>query len=174
MVSLQDSLRSSTHKGNTRVMHASRRNSASVEIKGQEELCLQDAQSRSTHMSIRWRQFKILGPTCNFLQMHLQEPEFIWVHKWQVSEETHLILLRLLREISTRRTTSKSGTGKDFLLCYLRSPGKSTFKHLCRQTPLWRVIMRKMPQEPKRLRWPQKKGTLSNQPNSCASHPLYF
>ncbi len=125
----------------TRVTHASRRNSPSVEIQEQEVLSLWDALRCSTHLSIRWRHCKILRPTCNFLQMHLQEPECFLVHKWCVSEETHLVILRLLHEIPTRRSTSKSGTKKDYLSCYLRSPGKSTFKCLCKQTPLWLVIM---------------------------------
>ncbi len=29
-------------------------------------------------MSIRWHHHKILCPACNFLQMHLQEPDFFW------------------------------------------------------------------------------------------------
>ncbi len=43
---------------------------------------------------------------------------------------------------------SKSGTGKDYISRYLRSPAKSTFKCLCKQTPLCCVIMSKTPQEP--------------------------
>ncbi len=77
------------------------------------------------------------------------------VHKWRVSEETRLVILRLLREICTRRSTSKSGTRKDYLLRYLRSPAKSTFKCLCKQTLLWLIVMRKKPQEFWRTRRPQ-------------------
>ncbi len=84
--------------------------------------------------------------------MHLQEPDFFLVHEWRVSEETSLVISRLQHEISTRRSTSKSGTGKDYLLRYLRSPAKSTFKRLYKQTPLWLVVMRKEPQEPWRTR----------------------
>ncbi len=82
---------------------------------------------------------------------------FFLVHKWQESQETHLVILRLIRTFSTRRSTSKSGTGKDYLLHYLRSPTKSTFKCLFKQTLLWRVIMSKMPQEPWRSRWLQER-----------------
>ncbi len=78
MLSLWDSLRSSTHEGNTRVTHASRRNSASMEVQGQEVLSLQDDLRCSTHLSIRWHHLKILRPTRNFLQTHLQEPEIFW------------------------------------------------------------------------------------------------
>ncbi len=72
-------------------------------------------------------------------------------------KETRLVITRLLCEISTRRSTSKSGTGKDYLSRYLRSPVKSTFKHLCKQTPLWLIVMRKEPQEPWRTRRPQER-----------------
>ncbi len=49
-----------------------------MEFQGQEVLSLQDALHRSTHLNIRWRHCKILRPTRNFLQMHLQEPDFFW------------------------------------------------------------------------------------------------
>jgi hypothetical protein len=89
---------------------------------------------------------------------------FFLVHKWHISEETHLVILRLLCEISTRRSMSKSGTGKDYLLHYLRSPTKSTFKYLCKQTPLWPILMSKMPQEPWRSRWPQERDVEQSTP----------
>ncbi len=41
-------------------------------------MSLQDALYCSTQLSIRWHHCKILRPTCNFLQKHLQEPEFFW------------------------------------------------------------------------------------------------
>ncbi len=172
MLSLWDSLQSSTHKGNsTRATHASRRNSASVEIQGQEVLSLQDTLRCSTHLSIRWRHCKILRPTRDFLQMHLQEPECFLVHKWCFSEDTHLVISRLLRDISTRRFTSKSSTGKDYLLRYLRSPAKSTFKRLCKQTPLWLIIMKKEPQEPQRIRRPQERDVeQSALTHACHTH----
>jgi hypothetical protein len=72
-------------------------------------------------------------------------------------KETHFVISRLPHEISTRRSTSKSGTGKDYLLSYLRSPAKSTFKCLYKQTPLWLVVMRKEPKEPRRIRRPQER-----------------
>ncbi len=49
-----------------------------MEIQGQEVLSLQDALHCSTHLSIRWHHRKILCPTRNFLQTHLQEPDFFW------------------------------------------------------------------------------------------------
>jgi hypothetical protein len=157
--------------------HASRRNSASVEIQGQEVLSLQDALHCSTRESIRWRHCNILRSTRNLLWMHLQEPEIFLVHEWQVSWETHLVISRLLRAFSTRRSTSKSGTGKDYLLHYLRSPMKSTFNCLFKQTLLWRVIMSKTPQEPWRSRWPQERDLERSAPTHlrqihCASRQL--
>ncbi len=72
---------------------------------------------------------------------------------------------------------SKSGTGKDYLLGYLRSPTKSTFKRLCKQTPLWLVVMRKEPQEPWRTRRPRERDIEQSAPTHahhthCASRPL--
>ncbi len=133
-------------------------------------LSLWDTPRCSTHLSIRWCHRKILRPTRDFLQTHLQEPEVFLVHKWRISEETRLDISRLLHEISTRRSKSKSGTGKNYLLHYLRSPAKSTFKCLCKQTLLWRILMRKTPQDP----WEQgdrKKRTLSNQPQLTCVTP---
>ncbi len=57
---------------------------------------------------------------------------------------------------------------------YLRSPTKSTFKHLCKQTPLWRVIMSKTPQEPQRSKWLQGRDVEQSAPTRarhthCAS-----
>ncbi len=126
-------------------------------------LSLQDTLCCSTNLSIRWRHSKIHCPTRNFLQMHLLEPIFL-VHKWQVSEETRLVISRLICEISTRESTSKSGTGKDSLLHYLRSPAKSTFKCLCKQTLLWCVTMSKTPQEPWRSTWLQERDIEQSAP----------
>ncbi len=78
-----------------------------------------------------------LHPTRDFLQTHLQENQKVCsVHKWRVSEEIHLVKSRLLHPFSTMKSTSKSGTRKDYLSC-LRSPTKSSFKCLFKDTPLW-------------------------------------
>ncbi len=88
-----------------------------------------------------------------------------------------LVILRLLREISSRGSMSKSGTGKDYLLRYLRSPAKSTFKCLCKQTLLWLIVMSKRPQEPWRSRWLQERDVEWSAPTHvrhthCASRQL--
>ncbi len=70
-----------------------------------------------------------------------------------------------------QRSTSKSGTRKDYLLHYLRSHVKSTFKRLCRQTLLWCIVMSKMPQEPKRLRGPRERDIERSTPtHACHTH----
>jgi hypothetical protein len=71
----------------------------------------------------------------------------------------------------------KSGTGKDYLLRYLRSPAKNTFKRLYKQTSLWLVVMRKEPQEPWRTRSPQERDIEQSAPTHvrhthCASRQL--
>jgi hypothetical protein len=93
----------------------------------------------------------------DFLQTHLEEWVFFLVHEWRLSEVTCLIISRLICEISTSRSTSKSGTRKDYLSRYLRNPAKSTFKRLCKQTLLWLIVMKKEPQEPWRTRRPQER-----------------
>jgi hypothetical protein len=57
-----------------------------MEIQGQEVLSLRDALRCSTHPSFRWHHRKILRPTRDFLQMHLQEPEFFLVCEWCISK----------------------------------------------------------------------------------------
>ncbi len=87
----------------------------------------------------------------------------VFVHKWHISEEACLVILRLLHEIPTRGSTSKSGTKKNYLLHYLRSPAKSAIKCLYMQTPLWRVVMSNSLRNSKNQD-DRKKGTLRNQP----------
>ncbi len=103
-----------------------------------------------------------LGPTSKILQTHLQEQEFFLVHKWQVSQETRLVRSRLLHEISTRRSTSKSGTGKNYLSC-LRSSTRSTFKCLMKDSTLWHDATSTTLRNPEDQDG-HRKGTLSDQP----------
>ncbi len=54
---------------------------------------------------------------------------------------------------------------------------KSTFKCLCKQNLLWRVVMSKMPQEPWRSKWPQEKEVEQSAPTHarhthCVSRQL--
>ncbi len=88
---------------------------------------------------------------------------FFLVQEWRVSQETRLVISRFLREFFTRRSTSKSGTGKDYLSHNLRSPTKSTFKCLCKQTPLWRIVMSKSLRNPEDQD-ERKEEMLSDQP----------
>ncbi len=65
----------------------------------------------------------------------------------------------------THCTPRQLGTTVDWRYDVPRSPAKSTFKRLYKQTPLWLVVMRKEPQEPWRTQRPQNR--------SCKSHPLH-
>jgi hypothetical protein len=126
-------------------------------------LSLQDSLRCSTRESIRWRHCKFSALRVTNFGRTYKNQKFFLGHRWQVSQETHLVVLKLLRTFSTRRSMSKRGTGKDYLLHYLRSPTKSTFKCLCKQTQFWQVVMSKS------LRNPEdqddcKKGMLSDQP----------
>jgi hypothetical protein len=149
-----------------------------MEIQGQEVLSLRDTLCCSTRLNIGC--YHKTQNSTPYAQLPIDAPtraRFSLVHKWQVSEETHLVISRLLWEISTRRSTSKSGTGKDYLLCYLRSPAKSTFKCLYKQTPLWLVVMRKEPQEPWIIRRPWERDVEQSAPTHahhthCASRQL--
>ncbi len=98
----------------------------------------------------------------NFGHTYKNQKSFL-VHEWRISEETCLVISRLLCTFSTRRSTSKSGTGKDYLLCQLRIPTKSTFKCLFKHTLLLHVFMSKCLRNPEDQD-DRKKGTLSHQP----------
>ncbi len=103
-----------------------------------------------------------LSLTIKFLWTHPQEPEFfLGFHKWHVSEETRLVISRLLRAFSMRMSISKSGTGNDYLL-HLRSSAMSTFKCLIKDSLLWHGIMSTNLEKPK-VRYDHEKKTLSDQ-----------
>jgi hypothetical protein len=94
----------------------------------------------STHERIRWCHHENYAQRVTSYRCTYKNQEFLLIHKGHVSEENHCIKSRLLRPFSMRKSTSKSGTTQDFLLC-LRSPTKSTFKCLFKDTPLWHGIM---------------------------------
>ncbi len=57
------------------------------------------------------------------------------------------------------------------LIALLENPMKSTFKCLFKHTPLWHVIMSKMHQEPWRSRWPQERDAERSTPTHvCHTH----
>ncbi len=80
------------------VTHASRGNSAFVEFQGQEVLSLQDVLRCSIRESIRWRHPKTYALQANSFGRTYKNQKFFLVHEWHVSQETHLIISRLLRE----------------------------------------------------------------------------
>ncbi len=178
-LSLQDSLQSSTHEGSLVPGWLMRLGETLLKWKSKDKKCC------LYEMPYVAAPIRVLGDIIAkfyalFTTSYTDAPTraiFFLVHEWRVSEETRLVILRLLCEISMRRSTSKSGTGKDNLLHYLRSPAKSTFKHLCKQTPLWFVIMRKEPREPWRTRRPQERDIEQSAPTHarhthCASRQL--
>ncbi len=81
-------------------------------------------------------------------------------HEWCNSEETHLVISRLLREISMRRSTSKSGTGYRVTWGVpQRVPSSVSASRLCSDTSSWAKCLRNPEDQDDR-----EKGTLSNQP----------
>ncbi len=165
-LSLWNFLQSSTQED------ASRRNSASVEIQGQEVLSLWDAQCCSIRVSIRWRHLEILRPTRNFLKMHLQEPEFFWFTsdvflKRPVTsyQDSYVKFLPggLQVKVVLERTTYHVTWGVP-----QRVPS------ICKQTLLWCIVMSETPQEPWRSRWPWERDIEQSAPTHAPSHPLHF
>ncbi len=74
VLSLQDSLRSSTQVGRIEPLWPLHLGETWLPWKSKDKKCLRC----STHLSIRWCHRKILCPTRDFLQMHLQETVFFW------------------------------------------------------------------------------------------------
>jgi hypothetical protein len=98
---------------------------------------------------------------------------YFLVHEWCISEETCLVISRLLREISTRRSTSKSGTGKDYRTTYRvtwgvlrRVPSSISTSRLCSDSLPWEKSLGNPDEQEDR-----KKGTLSNQPQLTGITP---
>ncbi len=135
---------------------------ATVEFQGQEVLSLQDTLHPGTRESIRWCQHKNYTLQANSYKCTYKNQNFFLVHKWCISEEICLVILRLLRAFFTRRSTSKSGTGKDYL-SHLRSSVTSTFKCLIKDSSLWCGIICTNLKKPK-VQYDREKGALSNQP----------
>ncbi len=162
MLSLQDSLQSSTYKGSTKVTHASRRKSASLEIQGQEVLSLQDALRCSTHLSIRCHHHKILRPTRNFL-----------LHKWRVSEETRLVISRFLCEIFYKRVYEQKWYQKGLLIALLEESWKEYLQtSMQADSALMHCHEHNASGTPK-IKMTARKGRWAISPDSGAPHPLH-
>ena len=147
-------------------------NFASMEFQGQEVLSLWDTLRCSTRESIRWHHCKNYAWHVNTFGSTYKNQRFFLVHEWRVSVETCLIIWRLLRAFSTRRSTSKSGTRKDYLLL-LRSSTTSTFKCLikilCSDVASWA-----QPSGTLKIKMTARKVRWVISPDSRASHPLHF
>ncbi len=127
-------------------------------------LSLWDALRPSTHTSTKVTSLRILRPTCDFLQTHLQEPEFIF---WLTSDA-----------FCKRPVLSYQGSYVKFWRGDLRAkvvPKQATYwvtwgvprrvpqVSLQADSALTRRHEQK-PQGPWRTRWPQEKGHWGNQP----------
>ncbi len=112
-----------------------------MELQEKEVLYLQDALHCSTHPSIRWRHCKILRPTRNFQQMHLQEPEYFFgsrVKRFVRDPSRHIEtpMWNFYKEIYKQRWY------QNWLLIALPEESREEYlKHLYKQTPLWLVVM---------------------------------
>ncbi len=79
--------------------------------------------------------------------------------------------------ISTRRSTSKGGTRNRLFIAFLEESRKEYLKHLCKQTPLWLVIMSRSLRNPKEQDDCKKRGVEQSAPTHrhhthCASRQL--
>jgi hypothetical protein len=133
-----------------------------MEIQGQEVLSLRDTLCCSTHLSIRWRHRETLRPMRDFLQMHLQEPEYFLVHEWRISErhissfwDSYVKFLRgdLRAKVVPERTTYCVTWGVP-----RRVPSSVSASRLCSDSLSWENSLRN-PEEQE----DHKKGTLSDQ-----------
>ncbi len=146
MLSLQDSLWGSTHGGTTRVTQATLRNSASVEIQGKEVLSLRNTLRCSTHPSIRWRHRKVLRAT-SYRRTYKSQNSFFGSQ-----------VMRFVRDLSRHIETPTWNFYKEIykqrwyqnglLIAFLEESREEYLKCLCKQTPLWLVIMSKSLRNP--------------------------
>ncbi len=112
-------------------------------------LSLQDALRRSTHPSIRWRDCKILCPTRDFLQTHLQEPEYFFgsrVTRFARDPSCHIKTptWNFYKEIYKQRWTQNG-----LLIALPEESCEEYLKRLWKQTPLWLVVMSRSLRNPK-------------------------
>ncbi len=152
MLSLRDSLRSSTHKGSIVPGWPTRLGETLLPWKSKDKKC---CHYKMPYVAVPiW----VLGDIivkfytlcAKSYRRTYKSRNFFWFTSDAFLKRHVLSFRDSYVKFSTRWSTSKSGTEKDHLLRYLRSPVKSTFKRLCKQTPLWLVVMSKMPQEPQR------------------------
>ncbi len=112
-----------------------------MEFQGKEVLSLRDAQRCSTHPSIRWRHREILCPTWDFLQTHLQELEYL------IGSQVMSFVRDLSRHIKTstwnfyKEIYEQRWCQNGLLIALPEESHKEYLKRLCKQTPLWLVVM---------------------------------
>jgi hypothetical protein len=140
VLSPRDSLRSSTHKGSTRVTHATLRNSASVELQGK-KCCLYKTPYIAAPIRVpRWRHCKFYAlRTTSYRRTYKSQKFFFWFTS-DVFRKRPVLSYRdsyvnFYRETYERRWYRKWTT-------YRISGGVSQeyLKRLYKQTPLWLVV----------------------------------
>ncbi len=100
-----------------------------------------------------------LCPTRDFLQTHLEDPDFFWFASDAFLKKPVLLKTWLLRSFFYNKSQAKSSTKKG--LHYApEEPAKSTFKCLILDTLRWHDVMSTSLKNPKE----SKKGMLSDQP----------
>jgi hypothetical protein len=155
----------------TGVIHASRGNSAS-KLQDLEVLSFQDS-LRATHTKeYKMTSSRILRPTCDFLQTHLQEPEILFfcsrVTRFERDLSHHI---KTPTWISMKRSMSKGGTGNGLLIAFLEESRKSTSSvstgRLCSD-----LLSGAEASGSQKNKMNAKKGTWSNQPQLMHVTPI--
>jgi hypothetical protein len=173
VLSPQDSLRSSTHKGSRRVTHTTLRNSASMELQGK-KCCLYKTPYVAAPIRVpRWRhhEFYSLRVTSYRCTYKSQNPFF-----WFTSDafRKRLVLsyqdsyVNFYKGVYEQRWCWKRTTYHVSGGVTQRVPQAS----LQADSALTRCHEQK-PQEPWRTRWPQEKGRWAISLDSRASHPTH-
>ncbi len=122
VLSLRDSLQSSTHESSTRVTQANLEKLCFHGIPKKEVLSIQDTLRCSTPTSTLEDVISKSTPYARFLTDAPTRASFFFVHEWRGFARDLSQNIETLKWTSTRRSTSKGGTRTDYLLRFYRSP----------------------------------------------------
>ncbi len=174
VLSLRDSLQSSTYKGTTRVTHATLRNSASVKSK-EMKCCLYKTPYVTAPI-------QVLGDV-----IANSTP-----YAWLPTDASTRAIISFSWFTSDRFCKSSILSYQDSYMKFYKEIYKQRwYQKRTTYHVSWGVLQRVLqvslqadyaltphqeqkPQEPRRTRWPQEKGRWVISPYSCASHPLRF
>ncbi len=171
VLSPRDSLRSSTHEGSRTVTHTTLRNAASVELQGK-KCCLYKMPYVAAPIGVpRWHHHKFYA---------LRATSYRRTYKSQNSFFGSRVM-RFVRDpschietptwIFMRRSTSKGGTRNGLLIAFLEESRKEYLKRLCKQTPLWLVVMSRSLRNPEEQDDRKKRDVEQSAPNHvCHTH----